>query len=125
MSKIWKVAGINFDHMHMGDLLRMVQEHPSAEIVGICDEQESRMQASANNFGIPTEHIFTDYRACLEKTQPDFVILCPATAEHGDWTEKVAPIRRGRAGRETFCRLSRGSRSHDRGIRSNGQETRH
>ena len=75
----------------MGDLLRMVQEHPNAEIVGICDEQESRMQASADNFGIPTEHIFTDHGACLEKTQPDFVILCPATAEHGDWTEKVAP----------------------------------
>ena len=69
----------------------MVQEHPNAEIVGICDEQESRMQASADNFGIPTEHIFTDHGACLEKTQPDFVILCPATAEHGDWTEKVAP----------------------------------
>ncbi|MBT3568989.1 MAG: Gfo/Idh/MocA family oxidoreductase, partial [Opitutae bacterium] len=91
MSKTWKIAGINFDHMHMGDLLRMVHEHPNAAIVGICDEQESRMQASADNFGIPTEHIFTDYRACLEKTQPDFVILCPATADHGDWTEKVAP----------------------------------
>ena len=91
MSRTWKVAGINFDHMHMGDLLRMVHEHPDAEIVGICDEQASRMQASAANFGIPDDFVFTDYRACLEQTQPDFVILCPATAEHGDWTEKVAP----------------------------------
>ncbi|MBU62309.1 MAG: glucose-fructose oxidoreductase, partial [Opitutae bacterium] len=77
MKKTWKVAGINFDHMHMGDLLRMVQEHPNAAIVGICDEQESRLQPSADNFGIPEEHIFTDYGACLEKTRPDFVILCP------------------------------------------------
>ena len=37
------------------------------------------------------KRVFTDHRACLEQTQPDFVILCPATAEHGDWTEKVAP----------------------------------
>jgi len=33
-----RVAGINFDHFHMGDLLRMVANHPEAEIVGICDE---------------------------------------------------------------------------------------
>jgi predicted dehydrogenase len=90
MNKTWKVAGINFDHMHMGDLLRMVHEHPNAEIVGIFDEQPARMQASAENFSITEELIFTDYRACLEQTKPDFVILCPATAEHGEWTEKVA-----------------------------------
>ncbi len=27
--KKWKIAGINFDHFHMGDLLRMAHEHPS------------------------------------------------------------------------------------------------
>ena len=30
----FRVAGISFDHMHMGDLLRMVHEHPEAEIAG-------------------------------------------------------------------------------------------
>ena len=33
--KKWKVAGINFDHDHMGDKLRMVEQPPDAEIVGI------------------------------------------------------------------------------------------
>ena len=47
MSKIWKIAGINFDHMHMGDLLRHVHEHPCAEIVGICDEVPDRMRSAA------------------------------------------------------------------------------
>ncbi len=37
MSKKWRIAGINFDHFHMGDLLRQTSEHPNAEIVGICD----------------------------------------------------------------------------------------
>ena len=37
MAKRWRVVGINFDHMHMGDLLRKVHEHPDAEIAGICD----------------------------------------------------------------------------------------
>ena len=35
--KKWRIAGINFDHFHMGDLLRQASEHPNAEIVGISD----------------------------------------------------------------------------------------
>lgn len=90
--KKWKFVGINFDHMHMGDNLRMVFEHPSAEIVGLADEDPARMQASAQQFGIPADRLFTDYRQCLEKTQPDVALLCPATARHAEWTEKVAPF---------------------------------
>ena len=87
----WKIAGINFDHFHMGDLLRMAHDHPDAQIVGISDEQPHRMADAAKNFNIPKDRVFTDYRQCLEKTKPDIVILCPATAHHGDWTAKVAP----------------------------------
>lgn len=90
MTKL-KIAGINFDHMHMGDNLRMASEHPDAEIVGICDAQPERMQDAAHRFQIPPERVFTDYRACLEQTQPDIILLCPATAEHAQWAEQVAP----------------------------------
>lgn len=93
MSRTWRIAGINFDHMHMGDLLRLVHEHPRAEIVGICDEQPERMQWAAEQFAIPPERRFTDYRACLEATEPDLVILCPATAHHALWVERVAPFK--------------------------------
>ncbi len=93
MSRIWKIAGINFDHMHMGDLLRMVHEHPHAEIAAVCDEQPARMQRAVENFGIPRERVFTDWRECLEKTRPDLVVLCPAAAEHGLWTKRVAEYR--------------------------------
>lgn len=92
MKKI-KVAGINFDHMHMGDLLRMCHEHPEVEIAGICDEDPARMQAAIRNFGIPAERVFTDPRRCLEGAEPDFVILCPATARHAEYVELVAPYR--------------------------------
>jgi glucose-fructose oxidoreductase len=91
MMKRWRIAGINFDHLHMGDNLRMAYEHPHAEIVGICDERPERMERAIANFGIPPECVFTDYRECLEKTKPDIVLLCPATARHGEWTERVAP----------------------------------
>jgi len=91
MRKTWKIAGINFDHMHMGDNLRMAFEHPQVEIVGICDEQPERMQDAIGNFDLPQERVFTDYRACLEETRPDIVLLCPSTAQHGLWTRQVAP----------------------------------
>ena len=90
MKRKWKIAGINFDHMHMGDLLRRVHEHPDAEIVAVCDENPARMQDAVRTFALPPDRGFSDYRACLEKSKPDLVILCPATAEHGLWTRRVA-----------------------------------
>jgi predicted dehydrogenase len=92
MKKRWKIAGINFDHMHMGDLLRMVHEHPDAELVGICDEQPGRMREATANFSIPADRVFTDYRRCMEQARPDLVILCPGTAEHAKWTKRIAPF---------------------------------
>jgi predicted dehydrogenase len=88
----WRVAGINFDHMHMGDLLRMASEHPEAEIVGICDEQPGRMDAVRQKLTIAGDRVFTDERECVERTKPDVVILCPATGRHAEWTERVAPL---------------------------------
>jgi len=89
--RLWRVAGISFEHFHMGDLLRMTGAHPRAEIVGVCDEQPARMKSTIQDRSIPAEQVFTDYRACLEETKPDLVILCPATARHAWYVEKVAP----------------------------------
>jgi predicted dehydrogenase len=90
--RTWKVAGINFDHGHMGGLMKMVHEHAGAELVGISDELPARMDSTIKALGIPRERVFTDYRACMETAKPDIVILCPATARHAEWTEKVAPF---------------------------------
>jgi glucose-fructose oxidoreductase len=92
MSRKWKIAGINFDHFHMGDLLRMAFDHPQAEIVGISDEQPERMAEARRKFAIPDGCVFDDFRACLETTRPDVVVLCPSTATHAEWVEKVAPF---------------------------------
>ena len=88
----WRVAGINFDHMHMGDLLRLVHEHPNADIVGICDANPQRMQAAVDAFGLSTERVYTDVERCLRETQPDVVMLCPTTADHATYVERVAPF---------------------------------
>jgi len=86
-----KVAGLNFDHMHMGDLLRKCHEHPGVEIVGVCDEDPRRMRAAVAAFGLPRARVFTDPHRCLREAEPDFVILCPATARHAEYVELVAP----------------------------------
>src|SRR6187401_884620 len=90
-TKGWRIAGINFDHFHMGDLLRYAAEHPGAEIVGISDEKPERMEEAIRKLRLPREKAFTDYKACLEETRPDIVILCPAASKHGEWVKKVAP----------------------------------
>jgi|LauGreDrversion4_2_1035121.scaffolds.fasta_scaffold98718_3 glucose-fructose oxidoreductase len=88
----WKIAGINFDHFHMGDLLRYAHEHPRAEIVGVSDEKPERMEEAIRKGLVDRHNAFTDYRECLAKTQPDVVILCPAASKHGEWVKKVAPF---------------------------------
>ena len=90
MNKTWRVAGVNFDHFHMGDLLLEVANHPSAEVVGVSDESRDRMTDTVARLGLENDKVFTDYRECLERTRPDLVVLCPSTATHADWTEKVA-----------------------------------
>jgi predicted dehydrogenase len=85
-----KVVGLSFEHMHMGDLLRKCHEHPRIEIVGICDDEPARMRSAIASFGIPSERVFTDPNRCLEATEPDFAILCPATARHADYAELAA-----------------------------------
>ena len=85
------VLGISFDHMHMGDLLRQVAEHPDAEIAGIFDPDRKRMESAIATFGIPEDRVFIDLETCLSKTRADLAIVCSATAEHANTVEKIAP----------------------------------
>ena len=86
----WRVAGINFDHQHMGDLLRQTFEHADAEIVGVYDKSPERMARAIRDFAIPPDRVFTDLDACLTTSKPDLAIICAATAEHADHVERVA-----------------------------------
>ena len=89
--RTWRIAGINFDHFHMGDLLQFAQDHPRAEVVGVSDEQPGRMDEAIRKLGLSRDRAYTDFRKCLEQTKPDVGILCPAAAKHGEWVKNVAP----------------------------------
>lgn len=86
----FRVAGISFDHMHMGDLLRMVHEHPEAEIAGIYDPDPGRMARAIAAFAIPPDRVFTDLDTCLRVARPDLAILCSAPALHAEHTARLA-----------------------------------
>jgi predicted dehydrogenase len=89
--KTWRVAGINFDHFHMGDLLQQTFGHAGAEIVAICDEQPERMVEAQQKFCLEDSQVFTDVDACMQQSKPDIVLLCPAASQHGTWLARVAP----------------------------------
>lgn len=89
MAKL-RVAGISFDHMHMGDLLRMVHTNPDTELVGIFDPDRARMESAIRTFSLPATHVFTDFDACMREAKPDLALLCAATAEHATYTRKLA-----------------------------------
>lgn len=92
MTKRWRIAGIDFEHFHMGDNLRMAFEHPDVDIVGVCDTERERMEWSIQHFSIPEENVFEDYRQCIEETRPDIIVLCPATGRHAQAIEEIAPF---------------------------------
>ena len=87
-----RIAGISFEHAHMGDLLREAHEHPNAEIVGVCDPETARMADAIRNFAIPADRVFHDIGTCVREARPDLAILCPATARHADCVEAVAAL---------------------------------
>jgi glucose-fructose oxidoreductase len=86
-----RVIGVSFDHMHMGDLLRAVAEHPDAEIAGITDPDRAKMAQAIANFAIPDERVFTDLETCLERSGADLAIVCSATGAHAETVERIAP----------------------------------
>ena len=86
-----RVLGINFDHMHMGDLLREAAAHPDAEIAGVFDPDRARMAAAIEKFAIPEDRVFTDLETCLSRAKADLAIICSATADHATYVERIAP----------------------------------
>lgn len=88
--KTYRIAGINFSHMHMGDLLRHVHDHPHAEIAGIFHPEREPMEEAIDTFSVPDDRVFTDLSACMETARPDIAIICSSTAEHATTTEQVA-----------------------------------
>lgn len=91
--KRWKIAGINFDHMHMGDLLRQAREHPQVDLVGICDEKPARMARAQAVFGDPAGSRLYRLPGLPGEDQTRSGAALPRHGGTRRWTERVAPYR--------------------------------
>jgi len=85
-----RILGIDFSHMHMGDLLRQVGEHPAAEVVGALHHDSNTPREVLDRLGLPLSLIHTDWETCLAETQPTVAVLCAPTAQHCQWALKAA-----------------------------------
>ncbi|MEM8736981.1 MAG: Gfo/Idh/MocA family oxidoreductase [Planctomycetota bacterium] len=86
-----RLVGINFDHQHMGDLLRPCRDHPEVEIVGVWHTERTRPEETLKVLELPPDLIYDDFEACMTQCRPDAAVLCSSTGTHADYTEKIAP----------------------------------
>ena len=91
MSTPFRIVGVNFDHMHMGDLLRFAAGDPGVEIVGVSDPNPERVYPVLEQAGLSRDLFVANEQDLLRESAPDMVVLCPATNDHADWVERVAP----------------------------------
>ena len=59
-------------HTHAG----WYRHHPRIELVAGADTDGERLSAFGDDWGIPRDHLFADYRTMLERVGPDIVSVC-------------------------------------------------
>ncbi|WP_409345006.1 Gfo/Idh/MocA family protein [Paenibacillus sp. MBLB4367] len=92
--KTLKVAMISFAHGHAHSYVHSLLALPEVEIVGIADEEKSRVEAVVNKHGI---RYYEDYRELL-KTDADAVVICSENVKHAEHV-----IASAQAGKHVMC----------------------
>ena len=85
-----RIVGINFDHTHMGDLLRLVVNHPDAELVGVWHHEPDKLRDVLAQLRLSDDLIHADLDTCMKAAHAEVAIVCASTATHAEWVEKVA-----------------------------------
>ncbi|MCC5835336.1 MAG: Gfo/Idh/MocA family oxidoreductase [Opitutales bacterium] len=74
----------------MDHLLAYAHSEPNVEIVGVCHEDPAELKDAVAACDLTEDQVYTDWRACIDESNPDLVILCPATRDHALWVERMA-----------------------------------
>lgn len=85
-----RIVSICFDHMHMGNLLRQVHDHPEAE-PRASSTPTACMTDVIDAFAILEALMFTDFDVCMAIGPHDKAILCAAAVERTRCTLRLAP----------------------------------
>lgn len=89
MSPTYRVVGVGFDHMHIGDQLALAIAHSSAEVVGAYDSNPLRAQKVLDDLELPIAPD-TNLERLIADTRPDIAFVCSTTAEHPRVVETLA-----------------------------------
>src|SRR6478752_2133155 len=79
MSHPLAVAAIGFWHVHAGDYVRNVQQHPDTTLVAVWDDDEQRGRAAADEFGV---EFVADLDELLARPALDAVTITTSTDQH-------------------------------------------
>lgn len=93
MSKV-KIGMISFAHGHANSYFHHLVHHPDVQIVGIADENKSRVERHLEQHQIP---YFADYKELLQQ-DADAVVICSENVHHARMTIDAA-----RAGKHVMC----------------------
>ncbi len=89
MSHKYRVVGVGFDHMHIGDQLALAFANPAAEVVGAFDASPARARTVLDDLGVDVP-VFADLDELLEETVPEIAFVCSTTADHVKMVETLA-----------------------------------
>lgn len=87
----YRVAAVAFDHMHVGDQIRVAQQHPRADVTGVFDTDKARMDAVCDDLDVAPSLRHLDFDAMMADARPDVVFVCSPTDQHLDYVRRLAP----------------------------------
>lgn len=87
----FRVAGVGFDHMHIGDQLALAIDHDEVEIVGAFDApgHEGRADGVLSSLGLSVP-LFDDLDELVASVAPDLAFVCVPTSEHAAVVERLS-----------------------------------
>ncbi|MEO7586690.1 MAG: Gfo/Idh/MocA family oxidoreductase [Arachnia sp.] len=87
----FRVVGVGFDHMHIGDQLAVAMAHDGVEIVGAYDSpaHPHRAQEVLDSLGLDVP-VFHDLDDLLAAVSPDLAFICVPTLDHAEVVTHLA-----------------------------------
>jgi len=83
----WNVALLGLDHMHAGDNIRDIFACDRAELVGLWDSDDARLNNVGKDTGVSSDRRFNSADELFEKARPDVAVVCSTTQDHTHFVE--------------------------------------
>src|SRR6218665_2107886 len=88
MSRSFRLIGVGFDHMHIGDQLTVATMHPQIDLLGVWDRDETRARAVLNDLSLDCRYP-SDPAGLFILSEADIAVVCSTTAEYPELVEMI------------------------------------